>query len=263
MKGLFFWVFLLGVGGLGAAEQGKVLFETYCGACHGNDGRGANDGQFPPLAGSGWVAGEPERAIQVVLHGLQGPVKVEGPDGELRDYDLVMPPQGGVLSDDQLAAILTYVRSAWGNEAGAVAAAQVAAVREQGKKDPGMWQSADLLALYPIPGQATKKEENGRIEHLISRVYHGEFKSLADLRKAKEAAVEEEQKSLLDIGLVGKRKDLFGIVWEGELVVPEDGDYEFALWSDDGSAVLIDGKEVVKIDRIGFSKEFTWGSVSL
>ncbi|MGB2350345.1 MAG: c-type cytochrome, partial [Akkermansiaceae bacterium] len=54
------------------AEDGKALYTTYCSACHGIDGKGANNGAFPPLAKSPWVSGEPSRVIQIVLHCLQG-----------------------------------------------------------------------------------------------------------------------------------------------------------------------------------------------
>ena len=63
---------------LAGAADGGAIYNAYCAACHGDDGKGAVAGVFPPLAGSEWVAGDPERSIQVVLHGLVGPVSVAG-----------------------------------------------------------------------------------------------------------------------------------------------------------------------------------------
>ncbi|OYV02889.1 MAG: hypothetical protein CFE26_21675, partial [Verrucomicrobiales bacterium VVV1] len=92
------------------AQDGAQLYTLYCAACHAADGKGATGGTFPPLAASPYVAGDPDRAVKIVLKGLSGPVDVLG-----KTYNLEMPPQGAVLPDDQVAAILTYVRSSWGN----------------------------------------------------------------------------------------------------------------------------------------------------
>lgn len=99
---------LIALTAAGLAQDGGQLYTTYCSACHGADGKGATGGQFPPLAGSPWVQGDPNRAIKIVLHGLNGPVEVAG-----RTYNLEMPPQGAAIPDDQLAAILTHVRASW------------------------------------------------------------------------------------------------------------------------------------------------------
>lgn len=107
-----------------AAQDGGQLYATYCSACHGTDGKGAAAGTFPPLAASPWLKGAPDRAIQVVLHGLEGPIQVLG-----KNYNLAMPPQGGTLPDDQIAAILTHVRKSWGNQESAVTPDQVKAIR--------------------------------------------------------------------------------------------------------------------------------------
>ena len=95
---------LLGLLGLSIATQalaqdGSQLYTLYCSACHGVDGKGASEGTFPPLAGSRWVAGEPDRAIKTVIHGIHGPIRVNH-----KDFNLEMPPQGAVLPDDQIAA---------------------------------------------------------------------------------------------------------------------------------------------------------------
>ena len=74
---------------------------------------------FPPLAKSDWLAANPKRAIDVVLGGLTGPVKVNG-----GDYNSVMPPMSQ-LTDDEVANILTYVMGSWGNGGGKITKAEV------------------------------------------------------------------------------------------------------------------------------------------
>lgn len=123
-----------------AMKPGQAAFETTCAVCHQASGSGL-PGTFPPLAGSEWVKGSPERPIAVVLRGLQGPLKVGG-----MTYSGSMPPQP--LEDQEIAEILTYVRSSWGNAAGPVTAAQVAAVRKKvGTGDP--WSEEALHKAFP------------------------------------------------------------------------------------------------------------------
>ncbi|MEO0471375.1 MAG: cytochrome c [Bacteroidota bacterium] len=102
--------------------QGKKVYNTYCFACHMQDGNGV-PGLNPPLIGTDWVLGDKERLIGVVLNGMSEPIEI---DGEL--YSNVMNPHA-FLSDADIAAVLTYVRSAWGNDAGPLTAAEVASVR--------------------------------------------------------------------------------------------------------------------------------------
>jgi nitrite reductase (NO-forming) len=109
-------------GALTVAEQqqaGQVLFAGTCSTCHQATGAGL-PGVFPPLARSDWLAANPRRAIDVVLHGLTGPVKVNG-----QDYNSVMPPMNQ-LNDDEVANILTYVMGSWGNPGGKVTKTEVA-----------------------------------------------------------------------------------------------------------------------------------------
>lgn len=106
-----------------ASVDGKEVYGRICAACHQADGKG--NPAFPPLAGSEYVTGDPVRLTKIVLHGLTGPLKVAG-----KSYSSTMPAWGGALNDAETAAVLTYVRSAWGNAAPAIDAAQVAAVRQ-------------------------------------------------------------------------------------------------------------------------------------
>ena len=125
-----------------AAQVGKALFQR-CTACHQETGQGI-PGAFPPLAGSSWVTGPAARPIAIVLHGLQGPLKV-GKD----TYNGVMIAYGTgqPMTDAEVAAVVTYIRTSWGNKATAVTAAQVAQVRASTKVRKGAFTEAELLKL--------------------------------------------------------------------------------------------------------------------
>ena len=228
---------------LGAAPHpGKAPYEQYCGACHAPDGKGIAGGQFPPLAGSEWVGGKPERIIEIVLHGLQGPLTVAG-----KKFNLVMPPHKDSLTDEQIADIISYVRSSWGHQHSPVDQKQVTAMRKATAKRPSMWVADKLLKRYPI-------ESPPPIRDLLSFTHLGSFKSLADLRKSKAANAEEEKKGVISLkhAALGKNKaDKFGLVWTGWLDVPQDGKYTFTFDTDDGGALSINGKEIITRDRLG------------
>jgi mono/diheme cytochrome c family protein len=111
-------------GAAAQAAQGKRVYEAVCGICHGTDGAG-KPGQAPPLAGSEWVMAKGvNRLAHIPLEGLTGTVKVEG-----KDWNLNMAAMGAALSDSDLAAVLTYIRTSWGNKAGEVTEDDVKKVR--------------------------------------------------------------------------------------------------------------------------------------
>jgi len=123
------------------AAAGQAVYMQVCFACHQPTGMGL-PGMFPPLAGSDWVmAAKPDRLIRIVLHGITGPIQLNGQP--FTTPAPIMPPQG-TLSDDQIAAVLSYVRTNFGNKAGAVTAAEVRAVREAEKARTAMWTQAEL-----------------------------------------------------------------------------------------------------------------------
>ena len=106
-------------------ERGKAIFESVCALCHGVDGAG-KPGQAPPLAGSELALGNAGRMIRIPLYGLSGPLRVKG-----QDWNLSMPAMGAALPPNDLAAVLTYIRTVWDNKASAITPEQVQAVKAQ------------------------------------------------------------------------------------------------------------------------------------
>ncbi len=109
--------------------EGAQLYGRYCASCHQVNGKG--DGtRFPPLAGSDWVTGDKKRLIQVVVHGLSGPITVNGVG-----YNEAMP-SNAYLNDRQLASILSYIRQSWGNKASFVTTNEIPRNRKMKDKLP-------------------------------------------------------------------------------------------------------------------------------
>ncbi|MBV8424332.1 MAG: cytochrome c [Candidatus Eremiobacteraeota bacterium] len=121
---LFAFALHAGTSVVAAAPDGKNIFNTNCSTCHQANGMGS-PGVFPPLAGNKDVtAADPSKIIGIVLHGDTQALTVNG-----KQYNGGMPPWKGTLSNADIAAVLTYVRSSWGNKAPAVTEAQVAKVK--------------------------------------------------------------------------------------------------------------------------------------
>jgi mono/diheme cytochrome c family protein len=117
---------LAAVGGA-VKVDGKQLFTAKCAACHQANGLGLA-GAFPPLAGAEWVLGDEKVLANILLHGVNGALEVKGVQ-----YAGVMPAWK-TLSDDEIAAVLTYIRSDWGNAAAPVKADTIKAQREATKE---------------------------------------------------------------------------------------------------------------------------------
>jgi mono/diheme cytochrome c family protein/glucose/arabinose dehydrogenase/lysophospholipase L1-like esterase len=129
--------------------KGKEIYskEGYCVTCHQPNGNGLDASGFPPLVQSGWVTGNKERLIKVVLHGLMGPIEV---NNKKYPGDVPMTPYGGMLTDEEISAVLNYIRNSWGNTTEEpITMEDVKAVREQTKKQKGFYTAAELLKLHP------------------------------------------------------------------------------------------------------------------
>jgi len=142
-------------GGAQTAEKvdpkvvGKRLYSQNCVVCHQATGLGVA-GQFPPLAGSEWVNSDSKHGenhlVLLMLHGHQGPMSVKG-----GNYNNAMP-QWKQLSDDQIASILTYIRSDWGNNASPIEPSFVAGIRSEHKEQSDPWTQSQLMAMPPVSG---------------------------------------------------------------------------------------------------------------
>ncbi len=122
---------------------GRQHYLAGCAGCHGNDGAGLN--RFaPPLANSEWVTGETTPLIRLVLHGIEGPITV---NGKVYDAPEILPvmPGHSVLDDKELASILTYIRLAWGNDATPIDARTVSRVRHRSQGRVIPWTVDALL----------------------------------------------------------------------------------------------------------------------
>ena len=125
----------------GGAALGRKMYEQNCSICHQPGGTGV-PGQFPPLAGSDWVLEEgPNRIIKLILNCIQGPITVSG-----QQFNNSMVPWRDTMTDEQIAAVATYIRSTWGNKAPPVKPEDVKAQREATAGRSTAWSPAELMA---------------------------------------------------------------------------------------------------------------------
>lgn len=124
-------------------DDGKKVYNN-CIACHQSSGLGI-PGQFPPLVGSEWVDGGTARLGAIMLHGINGPLKVAG-----QTYNGLMPGWS-TLSDDKVAQVITYIRREFGSlpdgDDGVVTVEMIKAAREQFSDQSGPYTEGQLLAI--------------------------------------------------------------------------------------------------------------------
>jgi mono/diheme cytochrome c family protein len=111
-----------------SGQKGKAIYEQTCLPCHQADAGGV-PGMNPPLQKSPYVQGAPARLIGIVLHGLNDGVEIDG-----ETYSNPMPPFSTVLKDQEIAEVLSYLRSHFGNKAGPISVSQVSRIRQSLKK---------------------------------------------------------------------------------------------------------------------------------
>ncbi|MDP4914041.1 MAG: c-type cytochrome [Saprospiraceae bacterium] len=136
-------------------SKGKEVYskEGYCVTCHQADGNGLTASGFPPLSGTEWVTGDQVRLVKVILKGLMGPIEVNG-----KQYEGMVPmtPFEG-LSDDDVAAVATYIRNSFGNTASPIQPSFVKEVRATLSKKQSFYQSTKLLKMHPLESKMTKR----------------------------------------------------------------------------------------------------------
>lgn len=122
------------------AVQGKEVYAN-CQPCHQASGMGL-PGQFPSLVGTDWVLGSEKRLVAILLKGLQGPIKV----GDAT-YNGAMPAWEKTLSPKKIAAVVSYIRSEWGNKAEEISEAKIIAAKKEFEAQSVPWTEADLLKI--------------------------------------------------------------------------------------------------------------------
>lgn len=121
---------------------GRQKYLSSCAGCHGSDGKGVAR-MGPPLAGSDWVTENETRLTLILLHGMEGPLEISG---KVYDSPEILPvmPSHSTMDDGSIAAILTYIRNEWGNQASPISGRLVGTTRHlnQGRVYP--WTAVEL-----------------------------------------------------------------------------------------------------------------------
>lgn len=136
---------------LAALQQadGEQIYTSRCATCHQASGKGV-PGVFPPVTGTEYVTGEKGQLVRIILHGLSGEIEVGG-----QTYSGSMPPWGSFLSNEEVAAVSTYLRQNFGNEASEVTPSEVQAVRNAHTDRSQPWTAEELAENAGIPGADT------------------------------------------------------------------------------------------------------------
>lgn len=123
--------------------SGRQKFLASCAGCHGSNGKGV-DHMGPPLVGSEWVLGDERQLALILLHGIEGPITVRG---KVYDEPEILPvmPSHSTMDDGNIAAILTYIRNEWGNQADPITRQTVGGVRHSSQGRVYPWSVSELV----------------------------------------------------------------------------------------------------------------------
>ncbi|MBO0323679.1 HEAT repeat domain-containing protein [Muricauda sp. CAU 1633] len=128
--------------------KGKEIYERegFCITCHQKNGEGLAATGYPPLRQSKWVVESEERLIKITLNGIMGPMEVQNLQ---YDGQVPMTPFGGMLNDEEVAAVLTYIRNSFSNRTSVISPEKVKTVREEIKDKQGFYTAEELLKAHP------------------------------------------------------------------------------------------------------------------
>ncbi len=128
--------------------KGKAIYERegFCVTCHQEQGQGLTTSSYPPLRQSRWVTENEDRLIKLTLKGIIGPMEVLN---QRYEGNVPMTPFGGMLNDEEVAAVLTYVRNTFTNKSSAISPEKVKAVREEIQGKSGFYTAEELLKEHP------------------------------------------------------------------------------------------------------------------
>ncbi|SMP42648.1 putative membrane-bound dehydrogenase domain-containing protein [Neorhodopirellula lusitana] len=169
-----------------AYKLGAQVFqrEAHCATCHLTHGEGSGN-IYPSLVDSPWVKGNEERLIKLTLHGLWGKMTV---NGKTYDPSRGVPPMTAfrsLLNDEEVAAVLTFVRNTWGNKASAVSAESVKKVRAETNDRGIFWKPEELLGEHPL--EAEYAGSNVAVEEFSNEALEAELMAASPADLAKEA----------------------------------------------------------------------------
>lgn len=123
-----------------ATDSGKRTFDAHCAGCHVRDE--VTSGYAPTLEATTWVTGPEGWLVRIVLHGVGGPIEVAG-----ETHNLSMPGFAPILTDAEIAAVVSHTRSRFGGVDAATTAATVGQIRTANEGRQDYWTAAELLAL--------------------------------------------------------------------------------------------------------------------
>jgi len=229
-----------------SAQQGKMIYQTYCSACHGNNGEGRK-GAAPALAQSSWVNGDPLIISKVLLHGVQGPITLHG-----ETLELVMPAQS-LLDDKQMADVASYVRNQWGNKADPISDEFIRKTREETKNQNGVINSLHFKRPFDL------KDHTFKLKNLLSAEYPYTT-NFDSLEKLTPKAIEEEKSGFMDPAQIKDPKHSFTGKWTGLVEIPKAGEYDFSFGTDDAARISVDGKVILERSK---GEEPSVGSIKL
>lgn len=176
-------------------KLGETVYhqEGSCITCHRDHGEGIAR-IYPPLVGSEWILGNEERLTKLTLHGIWGKIRARG---KIFEPSLGVPPMtavGAMFSDEEVAAVLTYVRTSWGNDASEIKADYVKTVRAATKSRKKFYDPAELLEMHPfdegsrpplVKDTQNKKLENALLAESLGTLVQDALKQGDSLRGAK------------------------------------------------------------------------------
>jgi len=167
-------------------ELGAEVYqrESHCATCHLSHGNG-NGIVYPSLVRSPWVNGSEDRLIKMALHGMWGKITVHG-----KTYDPArgVPPMTAfrdLLSDEEVAAVLTFVRNTWGNSGSVISSGDVKRVRAETIDRTTFWKPDELLAEHPLEAALVLSDIGLNLEGFSNKELEDELLSIAPAELAK------------------------------------------------------------------------------
>ena len=137
-----------------AYASGMKTYGQFCSACHQPHGKGMAN-IAPSLVKSDWVNGDSKILMGVAVHGLSGPIHINGKAA--KNIPPIMPGHG-FLTDQQLADALTYVRNAWGNKSDQISPNQIKSYREKNADRVAPWTEDELRSEQKTSAAASNDE---------------------------------------------------------------------------------------------------------